>query len=43
MFLSFETLDPLTHQYGVPDDLWSECEDPEMSKAQKAGQRELDF
>lgn len=42
-FLSFEGLEPLTHQYGVPDELWSEREDPDMSKARKAGQRELDL
>ena len=42
-FLSFDPLEPLTHQYGVPDELWSEREDPEMSKARKAGQRELDL
>ncbi|MGU3463582.1 DUF4365 domain-containing protein [Methylobacterium sp. C33D] len=42
-YLSFEALDPLRHPYGVPDDLWSAREDPDMSKARKAGQSELDL
>jgi hypothetical protein len=42
-YLSFEALDPLRHAYGVPDDLWSDREDPDMGNARKAGQRELDL
>ncbi|WP_165923509.1 DUF4365 domain-containing protein [Bosea sp. BK604] len=42
-FLSFEALAPLPHAYGVPDELWSNREDPEMSKARRAGQSELDL
>jgi hypothetical protein len=41
--LSFETIDPLSHEFGVPDDLWGSREDSDTIKARKAGQVEFEL
>ncbi|MGR9436186.1 DUF4365 domain-containing protein [Rhizobium leguminosarum] len=42
-YLSFEAVDPLAHEFGVPDELWGSREDSETIKARKAGQIEFDL
>ncbi|WP_165447274.1 DUF4365 domain-containing protein [Rhizobium leguminosarum] len=42
-YLSFEAVDPLAHEFGVPDQLWGSREDSETIKARKAGQIEFDL
>lgn len=42
-YLSFEPVEALHHEYGVPDELWGSREDSELLKARRAGQIEFDL
>ncbi|AVA23958.1 DUF4365 domain-containing protein [Rhizobium sp. NXC24] len=42
-YLSFDPVEPLSHEFGVPDELWGSREDSDLIKARKAGQIEFDL